>query len=265
MTKRILSTFGLWATIVAVLYFFGSAGGILLLALLAAATQYELYQLLEKMGDYRPLKAFGIALGVVIIAGSFAMPEAGALEVFTITLIALSVTMLRWPEVKRIYLPTLFGLVYVAFMLQFYGLLISQYGSVMVPIFLIAAAKFSDVGGLLFGMKFGKHKLCPSISPGKTVEGGIGAVFTSALVGGLLWWGFGDYLPAGLSLPVAILIAAITGALALVSDLIESILKRQAGVKDSGTAIPGIGGAFDLMDSLILTAPVGYLLFKYFV
>jgi len=263
--KRILSTFGLWATIIAVLYFFGSVGGILLLAALAALTQFELYQLLEKMDDYRPLKGLGTLLGAVIIVGGYFLPGAGALDVLALSMIALSLTLLAHTDVKRIFLPTLFGLVYVGFLLQFYGLLIRQYDSVMVPVFIIATAKFSDVGGLLFGMKFGKHKLCPKISPGKTVEGGIGGVFTSAVIGALLWSLFPSYLPAGLTLPVAVLIAGITGAIALASDLIESILKRQAGVKDSGTAIPGIGGAFDLMDSLILTAPSGYLLFKYLV
>ncbi|MEM8549293.1 MAG: phosphatidate cytidylyltransferase [Verrucomicrobiota bacterium] len=270
MRKRILSTVGLWAVIIAVVAFFGSLGGILLLAALAALTQFELYKLLEKMGYYRPLKWTGTALGLIIIIGSYllyqqGLSSSGALDVFALCMLLLSFSLIVWPEVKRTFLPTLFGLIYIPFMLQFYGMMIKEYGSVMVPIFIIAAAKFSDVGGLLFGMALGKHKLCPHISPNKTVEGAVGGIVTSAAIGALLFWAFPQYLPTALTLGTTIVIAAVIGVIALASDLIESILKRQAGVKDSGKAIPGIGGAFDLMDSLILTAPAGYLLFKYLV
>lgn len=265
MRKRIASTLALWAVVIGVLWFFGSEGGVFLLATLAAITQWELYVLLEKMGFYRPLKVTGAILGLMIVIGSYFLPGGGALDVFAVSMIALSFTLLVWPEVKRSFLPTLFGIIYIPFMLQFYALLIRDYGSVMVPIWIIAAAKFSDVGGLLVGMKFGRHKLCPHISPGKTVEGALGGVAMSALVGVILLAFFPSLLPDGLSYLKAACIAGIIGTLALASDLIESILKRQAGVKDSGNAIPGIGGVFDLTDSLILTAPAGYLLFKYLV
>jgi phosphatidate cytidylyltransferase len=263
--KRIASTLGLWAVIVAVLMLFGDQGGVLLLVALTALTQIEFYQLLEKMGGAQPLKALGTVLGVALVLGSYYAPTVGPLDLLVFGILALAFTLLIWPDIQKVFLPTLFGLVYVPFLLQFYALLIHDYGTILVSIWIIAVAKFSDVGGLLVGMKFGKHKLCPHISPKKTVEGALGGVAMSALVGVILLACFPGYMPEGLTWLKVALIAAILGDLALISDLIESILKRRAGVKDSGSAIPGIGGIFDLTDSLILTAPAGYLLFKYLV
>jgi phosphatidate cytidylyltransferase len=128
-------------------------------------------------------------------------------------------------------------------------------------IWLIAVAKFCDVGALLTGLAFGRHKMSPVISPKKTWEGAIGGVLISAGVGAVLAWFCRDYLPVALTPALAALIALPIAALAIVSDLIESIIKRRADTKDAGAAIPGIGGFFDLSDSLILTAPVGYALF----
>ena len=83
------------------------------------------------------------------------------------------------------------------------------------------------------------------------------------LIGIILVRLFPDHLPDGFSWWLAGLIAIPVAVAAIASDLVESAFKRQAGVKDSGKLIPGIGGAFDLADSLILSAPLGYLLFKY--
>jgi phosphatidate cytidylyltransferase len=83
------------------------------------------------------------------------------------------------------------------------------------------------------------------------------------LIGIILMALFPDFLPDGFSWWLAALIAIPVAVASIASDLVESAFKRQAGVKDSGKLIPGIGGAFDLSDSLILSAPLGYLLFKY--
>ena len=126
----------------------------------------------------------------------------------------------------------------------------------------MAVAKCADVGGLLVGMKIGKTPLSV-ISPKKTYEGAAGGVVFSMLIGVILVALFPDFLPTGFSWWLAALIAIPVAVASIASDLVESAFKRQAGVKDSGKLIPGIGGAFDLSDSLILSAPLGYLLFKY--
>ena len=111
----------------------------------------------------------------------------------------------------------------------------------------------ADSGAYVFGRLFGKHKITPSISPGKTWEGYIGGVFT-ALVGGAL---------VGIMSPIGLLSALVTGALigvfSVFGDLIESLIKREAHAKDSGRLIPGHGGVFDRIDSLLWAAVITFM------
>jgi phosphatidate cytidylyltransferase len=122
-------------------------------------------------------------------------------------------------------------------------------------LFFILTVKSSDIGAYFIGREFGTTKLIPMLSPGKTRAGLYGAVVTSALVAALL----SLVIPA-LSFFSAILFGAIMGLLGQAGDLFESLLKRNADIKDSGAMIPGMGGVLDVLDSLILTAPVGYAL-----
>lgn len=122
---------------------------------------------------------------------------------------------------------------------------------------LFAVVWMADIAAYFSGKKFGKHKLAPNISPGKTWEGAIGAVI------GVIIYGLGvrlvsAYAPLGLSLWVLALIA-IT-AVSIIGDLYESMLKRQAGIKDSSNILPGHGGVLDRIDSLTSTMPIIALL-----
>jgi phosphatidate cytidylyltransferase len=132
-------------------------------------------------------------------------------------------------------------------------------------LWLVAVAKFCDVGALLTGMAIGRHKLAPHISPKKTWEGAAGGVLTAAAVGAGIAALLPDYLPASFAPAVAALVAVPLAVVTIVSDLIESAMKRRADLKDAGKLIPGIGGAFDLTDSLILTAPVAYVIFLFLI
>jgi phosphatidate cytidylyltransferase len=110
---------------------------------------------------------------------------------------------------------------------------------------------------------FGRRKIAPSISPAKSWEGCIGGLVFSAGASALFAWtlnsfGFAFMTPlksAILALPIAIM--------SIPSDLVESVFKRQSTSKDSGHTIPGIGGALDLIDSLVLTAPLGFVILSY--
>ena len=144
---------------------------------------------------------------------------------------------------------------------------VSNYSSttgIFLTIWIVAVAKSTDVGGFLVGMRIGKTPLSV-ISPKKTYEGAAGGILFAVIVGLLLLSLFKSLLPENFSWWLAIFIAILVAIASIASDLVESALKRQAGVKDSGDVIPGIGGFFDLSDSLILTAPLAYLLFKYTV
>jgi phosphatidate cytidylyltransferase len=165
---------------------------------------------------------------------------------------------------------TLFGLVYVSFLLHYFtriltplpGDTITADGRLLLALWLIATAKFCDVGALLTGLACGRHKMSPVISPKKTWEGAVGGVLVSMGIGALIAWLARDQFPAHFTPLVAALGAIPVALLGIVSDLVESVIKRHAARKDSGNLIPGIGGIFDLSDSLLLVAPVGYLLFR---
>lgn len=110
----------------------------------------------------------------------------------------------------------------------------------------------ADSGAYMFGKLFGKHKLAPKVSPGKTWEGLIGGLVTSAVIS----WLFGRYAPLNI-VPATLLICSVIAALASVlGDLTESMFKREAGIKDSGHLIPGHGGILDRIDSLTAAVPV---------
>ena len=281
MLKRLLSTLVLWGIVIILPLTFGIHGAIWLLALFTFFTQLELYNLISKIG-FRPQSRLGCFLGFIMIIGTWYAPQlpfihgrdAGS-DIFTLSIIIISLTVLKRPdfsEAKANIMPTLLGLLLVPFMLSFYVRIIYYFHTVgfsmtgmLLTLWLIAVAKFSDVGGLLVGMGFGKHKLAPAISPGKTWEGALGGVIVACVVGSFLCSVFHRFalMPFNFTPLVATIVAIPVSILAIASDLIESVLKRQAGVKDSGKIIPGIGGAFDLTDSLLLSASSGFLIFKY--
>lgn len=280
MIKRTFSTIAIWLAVVTLL-FISPQMGVWVLAVFTVLTQYELYSLLEK-ADFDPQKKLGCFLGLVIILGAWYLPkfnqtyfmDAGE-DLFTISVILISLTVLIKPdftENRTRIMPTLFGLVLVPFMLHFYVLLVYHFDKLGLPytgifltLWIVAVAKFTDVGGLLIGSILGRHKLAAAISPGKTWEGAIGGIITASVVGGGLAFLFVKYLemPAGFTPIYAALISVPIAIIAIASDLIESFIKRMAKVKDSGNLIPGIGGAFDLTDSLLLTAPCAFLIIKY--
>lgn len=130
-----------------------------------------------------------------------------------------------------------------------------QEQGLLAVLYLVAVAKMVDNGGLFFGRLLGRHKLAPKISPGKTIEGLLGGLCTGALTAFLL----GPSCTKGTPL-FFLLFGLSISVLAVLGDLAESLLKRRAGVKDSGSLLPGIGGILDLMDSVLLPAPVAYLL-----
>ena len=273
MKHRIISFATLWSILGISLWLFGVHAGVFIIAILAFLTQLELYQLFTKMG-LKPMKGLGITAGVVITLGAYYLGDIDSgndLFVLSFVVIALIIICLDLQAGRlRSFMPTLFGLIYVPFMLHFLIKIVklAEYNGesaatgMFLAVWVVSVAKCADVGGLLIGMKLGKTPLSV-VSPKKTYEGAAGGIGFSMLIGVILISFFHTLVPAGFSWWLGALIAVPIGVASIASDLVESAFKRQADVKDSGKIIPGIGGVFDLTDSLILTAPIGYLFFKY--
>lgn len=149
-------------------------------------------------------------------------------------------------RVKTGVTPTLFGVGGGTFV-----------GTTMTVVMILLTVKFTDIGAYFGGRAFGKHKLIPWLSPGKTWEGLFFGVMTAAAVGAAC-------APSmtNLSVPKGLVFGLVIGAVGQAGDLFESMMKRDAQVKDSGKLIPGFGGIMDVIDSPLLAAPFAYLLFS---
>jgi phosphatidate cytidylyltransferase len=287
--SRIFSTVLLWGIVFASLWAFGVHAAVALITLLTVLTLHEFYGMTAKLG-LRPFRKLGLAAAALMVAGPFYLRSfefgseivaTAAPAVLALGVVAFCVRLLgERDNSNRIesLAASAFGLLYIPFLLHFLvRLLLLTYEPtdplfVLFPplepglvacLWVVAVSKFCDVGALLSGMAFGRHKMSPNISPKKTWEGAIGGVFISAGVGAGVAALGADYLPFSMTPLVGALMAVPIALATIVSDLIESVMKRRADVKDSGAMIPGIGGAFDLTDSLILTAPVAFLLFLF--
>jgi len=171
--------------------------------------------------------------------------------------------MYAWPRKNKELAPfanvgvALLGLLYVSLPMSLLNVLVFtpqgyDYRRIFGLLLLVWA---SDIGAYVAGKSFGKHKLAPSISPGKTCEGAIGGFLLTLGVG----WALGYLLP-GLSLPYRLVAAAAVALFGPLGDLAESMLKRSVDVKDSGRILPGHGGLLDRFDAFLFVVPVLVLL-----
>ena len=151
------------------------------------------------------------------------------------------------------------GIIYIPLLLSFL-VLIRNGSDGMAWIFLILFVVFGgDIGAFYAGTYLGRHKLCPSVSPGKTIEGSVGGFAANICMGSIFKFFF---LPALPWVP-CILFFLCAGAAGQVGDLFESEFKRFSGVKDSGFILPGHGGILDRIDALLFAAPVAYFFKEY--
>jgi len=211
--------------------------------------------------------------GIVAVVGSNAPAVYGLWTTHLLTLLVFALCivlvligeMLRYREAGGVMVNAALGILGIAYV----GLLMSAVVQLRIVVdnntglvalvSLIAVVKFGDIGAYTLGRLFGKHKMAPVLSPGKTIEGAAGALLFAmiAAVATLI------YLPPVLgepsgyaSWPVAIIYGLIVGLAGMFGDLAESLMKRDRGVKDSSSVLPGFGGVFDVLDSILFAAPV---------
>ena len=283
--RRLISSVILWTIVLLAIfspskivsdYFF-----LAVMLLLAGAGLIEFYDIARKIGLVC-FKGWGIFGGLLLMVSTFLYlsgvlatnlkpAEANDFETGFLIMFVLGLCVRQFvshSNTKGILAiaVTLFGLMYVPWLLNFiqkinfYPGFQGQY----YVLYFILVTKFSDLGAYVTGSLIGKHKMIPRISPGKTWEGFFGAIVISTGVS-IAYAKIAHNHLTGMNLMHAIILGVILSVAAVVGDLIESIFKREAGLKDSGKLFPGIGGILDLMDSLLFNAPLMYLYLRHFL
>lgn len=268
--KRILTALVL-IPLVLVLVFLGKPWMVTLAtAGLAALAAWEYLGLTERSGAKPPRIAVLVAI-VALFAGKlltdyFSYPDetAATLGVLSLGLLVYCVFFSPIERVMSDAAVSIFCLVYVGLTLLAVPALREQANGPSLVTFLLCVVWAGDIVAMYAGRTLGRHKMAPQLSPNKTWEGAAGSVIGSLLAaGGLLWlteWTATRFNSAKLSFPEEVwywlVLAVVINVAAQVGDLAESALKRSAGVKDSGTLLPGHGGVLDRIDALLLAAPV---------
>lgn len=131
--------------------------------------------------------------------------------------------------------------------------------------FVLPCVWMTDTGAYLIGAAYGRHKMTPRLSPKKSWEGFAAGAFSSMLIGGFLAFSYHQWGPLNISIWQGAIFGLVVGLLTPLGDLGESMFKRQAGMKDSGTIFPGHGGAFDRIDSWLWAGVLGYFFITWFI
>jgi len=244
-----------------------------LLATLGGLTSREVFGLAAKNG-IRPLSAIGVPLAAALPLvvhvhrlGWINNPGTTAAVVFVALLGAVLFSRGVAENPLACMAITTFGVLYTGGLLSF-GYLLRHHpwtvtassGAALVGL-PVVITWMSDIGAYTVGKTLGRSKLMPSVSPGKTRAGLVGALVVSALTAVAYdVWILRPYAQLTLGWSGALLLGLVVSAAGQVGDLVESLLKREAGVKDSGRFLPGHGGALDRLDSLLFALPVSYLL-----
>ncbi|HXV36528.1 MAG TPA: phosphatidate cytidylyltransferase, partial [Myxococcota bacterium] len=270
-----------------------ATGGLLYLAVVVGIVLLglrEFYSLIESKGA-DPLVTPGMVAGAALPVVAYVGNEYHATLLMTAVLLGVMVAQLRKAQISEAMASisgTFFGVFYVGWLLShaivlrnFHAAVSAHHGrasaeqlgilpdtGIFLMIFCLAAVVLCDAGAYFAGRRFGRRKLAPRISPGKTIEGSIGGL-AAGTIGALAAKGVFDLFWPALSAPLAWQAALAMGFLvsvaAMTGDLVESLLKRDAQTKDSGQMLPGMGGIMDRIDSPLLGIPVMYYLMIFYI
>lgn len=283
LLRRLLSSVLLWAIVIGALFSGNSVISnylfLLLMMTIAGVGLVEFYDLVAKR-ELNCFKGWGIFGGLLLMASTFlylspalgpqVLPsKANDFETSYLILFVLGLCLRQFlaPGNTAGILAistTLFGLMYVPWLLNFIQKInfFPRVDGAFYVFYFILVTKFSDLGAYVVGSLIGKHKMIPRVSPGKTWEGFAGAILVSTASSLLFYQVAGSRL-AGMNWLHATVLGILLSTAAVLGDLIESLFKREAGMKDSGRLFPGIGGMLDLMDSLLFNAPLMYLYLRH--
>lgn len=251
---RLSTALAIGVAFIGSIVFLGPIGLAVVVAVVATAAAAEFFAILRRERRL-PNELFGLAaVAVMPFAAGFLGPY-GLTAVMSLLVIASLLWHLTFRQVRASDTAvTVFGAVYVGFTLAHLVLIRQLDAGTELALATVASVWANDTFAYLVGTKFGRHKMAPHISPNKSWEGFIaGTVFTTAV-----WVAVAFLADTGLSIPWLAFVGVAASLAAVVGDLAESRLKREAALKDSGDMLPGHGGFLDRFDSMILVSIVTY-------
>ncbi len=223
---------------------------------LAAIAAIEVARVLAPVG-VRVLRVPLLLAVLVSVPGALLLGPTGQ----ALGMSALLITAFLWLLVDRqrtavtatLGVTVFFG-VWVGLFASYASLLVDRPDGALVVLAVVGAVILTDIGGYAFGVPFGRHKVVPSVSPGKSWEGLLGGLVVAVLLAVLVLPRLGDtFSPVS-----AAVVALAAGGAGFVGDLVQSMVKRDLGVKDLGDVLPGHGGVLDRVDGILFALPVGY-------
>lgn len=231
---------------------------------------YE-YNKAFKNTEYKPISWMGYigCFGLFITGGL--IDDANKVMLLKIAVPTLIISLFMYmilTNLKRTIIDvaiTVFSLLYIPFMFSFIKLILAMENGRILIWYVFLGAFASDTFAYLIGSKFGKTKLCPDISPKKTVEGSIGGILGVVVAYCILNFIAGKYFSMNIDYYIIIIAGVISGIAGQFGDLSASAIKRFCGVKDFGNLIPGHGGILDRFDSVLFVAPVIYIFLKVYI
>ena len=233
----------------------------------SAITLFEYYQIVfsdQKQTIFSAIPVWGALAGIMIVIAAYFHSFVFIFLLLIFNLMGAAILSMpkykKGPEVLNVVGKVVQGVIYIPASLSLFVLLRSETDGILWIFFLLVMVFAGDTGALYTGKFFGKHKLSPFISPGKTIEGSMGGMLLAIIVGYLFVLLF---LPQ-LNMPSIFIFIIIINIAGQTGDLFESELKRTGNIKDSGNILPGHGGILDRIDALLFAVPVAYL-FKEFV
>ncbi len=283
-TAVILIPFVLWVI---------ARGGLIHLAVVMSfgmLAQREFYELIEDKGAH-PLRSVGLGFGAAVMLAAYFGNEYHAMMLMTASLLVMMIAQLRKNEIHESMASisgTFFGVFYVAWLLS-HAVLLRQFQQgaashydpallailhvtpdtgIFLMIYTLVTVVACDAGAYFAGRLWGRRQLAPAISPNKSVEGALGGIIFG------VFWGLGTKLTfdvfwpdmsAAMPWSIALSFGLILCVVGIIGDLVESLLKRDAEVKDTGALLPGMGGVLDRIDAPLLGLPALYYLMLSYV
>ena len=268
MKKRVIS--GLVLTILLVIIYFVNLPIVdtLFIFLVSALGIYEYNKAFKQKGHgLVPLVGYISCLPLLLI-GNINLNSKTILTIITITvpvlLIAMAIYIIILNKKKNIVdvAITLLSIVYIPFLFSFLKYILSMENGRIYILYVILGAFACDTFAFLVGVKFGKHKLSPNISPKKTIEGSIGGILGVIVTYILITIIANKFFNFNMNIIISLISAIIVSVVGQFGDLFASLIKRYCGVKDFGSIMPGHGGVLDRLDSVLFVAPIVYIIIQ---